>query len=86
MKISAPLLYFRAFYLTYLNEKFHLYCQRDPATGLPFAPTDFFENWKRPRSPTPRSKILKKIPQVDMYGLLQITEFGHPSSNRSRDI
>ena len=49
--------------------------------------TDFFENLKRPRSSTSPPKILKKIPYVvGIDVLLQITEFGCPSSNRSWDI
>ena len=48
-------------------------------------PTDFFENWKRPRSSTPCPKILKKITRAGIDVLLQFTEFSHPRSNRSRD-
>ena len=49
-------------------------------------PTDFFENWKWPRSPTSCPKILKKITQVVIDVLLQITQFGCRSSNGTRDI
>ena len=86
MKISAPLLWFRAFFLTYSVKKYQLYCEGDPVTVLPFAPQRFFRKLEATAFPIHLSENSEKITIVGIDVLLQITEIGRRSSTRSRDI
>ena len=80
--------WFRAFspnVFRWTNFKFM--CEGDPATGQPFTLRRFFSKIGGDRVPQPLvRKFFKKIAQVGINVLLQITEFGRCSSNRSRDI